>query len=554
MALRTPYEFDYDPPDVNGSKMVSVASPLGSAGGARTYYLARRFSFTEGEYTFMLNADDAATLWLGTTQFDSRIVMSCVLGSPQVAVMYIPQGDYRIDVILQNLPTAPTPCYFGLTILDASGAVVYASGKDGWLLDDVAISDDDLPQGDDVRFSLPVFSVLPNWQDGVTERLIWMTDILASETDAEQRRSIRRNARRQFEASFLRQRTQRNRIDNFLVGIGAGTFMLPLWHEQVRMADGIDMEATGVTLDNLALREFRTGDLVFVNNGDPDVYDILQVGDMEATRFSWAFPPPRAWPVGTRIYPMREARIYSQPPNVTNITDTVSTAQILFDLSEPYEIVGSFGANVSGNPLFHFSPDWTDGITWDYSRKSFVLDNTTGAPSVTDHGKYTTSGVQAKLRLYGRAQAYSFRQFIQAARGRAKKFMCPTFTNDIYPIGDEIAGDTLLIQSQGFRAAMSTPQPLRIQLAFQFYNGAPTLYRTITDAVTVWDGLQPVGESLTLDAALPTIKLSDLKRISFVTETRFDQDQFEIHHPSSNQVSIDVAVVLHQFTDKRIPK
>jgi hypothetical protein len=554
VTLRTPFDFDYDPPGPHGEKMVSVSDPLGSAGGARTYYLSRRFNFTEGEYTFIMNADDAATLWLGTTQFDSRIILSCVLGAPATNVMYIPQGDYRLDVILQNLPTAPTPCYFGLVILDKSGNVVYASDKTGWMLDDSSINDDDLPPTDDVRFSLPVFSTLPNWENGIMERLIWQTDVLASETDAEQRRSVRRNARRQFEVSFLRQRAQRNRIDAFLIGIGAGSFMVPLWHEQVRMADGLDMEATGVTLDNLALREFRKGDLVFVNNGDPDEYDVLQVGDVEATRFSWAFPPQRTWPVGTRIYPMREARIYTQPPQVTNITDTVARAQILFDLSEPYEIPGAFGSNLGGEPLFHFAPDWTDGITMDYMRKSFTVDNQTSAPYVIDHGRFTTTGMQVKLRLFGRSQAYAFRQFIQAARGRAKKFMCPTFTNDLYPMDDVFEGDTLVVRNQGFRAAISSPQPLRIQLAFQFHNGAPTLYRTVTNAATIYDGLRTVGESLSLDAALPSIRLADLKRISFITETRFDQDQFEIHHPSSNQVSIDVAVALHQFTDKRTPK
>jgi hypothetical protein len=550
--LRTPFDFTIDPPSEFGEKMVSVADPIGSAGGARTFYLSRRFNFTEGIYTFIMTADDAATLWLGTSQFDSRVIASCTLAEPSMAAQYIPQGEYRIDVILQNLPVAPTPCYFTLVILDAEGKTVYASDKTDWLLDDTAISDDDIPETDDVRFSLPVFSLLPNWESGITERLVWMTDLMASETDAEQRRSVRRNARRQFEASFLRQRAQRGRLDSFFVGVGASSFMVPLWHEQVRMTDGIDMEATGVTLDHIEMREFRKGDLVFVNNGDPDDFDILQVGDIEATRFSWAFPPRRTWPVGTRIYPMRQARIYSQPPQMTNITDTVARAQVLFDLDEPYYVEASFGSNAGGQPLFRFSPDWTDGLTVDYSRKSYTLDNQSGSPYVIDHGKFTTTATQAKLRLFGRTQAFAFRQFIQAARGRSKKFMCPTFTSDVYPRGDIDGGNLLKIHAQGFREAMSSPQPLRTMLAFQFYNGAPTIYRNVVDAHAEYDGLKSVGETLTLDGALPSIKLADLKRISFVVETRFDQDQIEIHHPATNQVSIDVAVVLHQFSDKRI--
>jgi len=549
MALRIPYDFEQDPIPDTGEKLVSVADPLGAGPGARTFYLARRFEFTEGTYTFIVAADDAATLWLGTTQFDSRIVASCVLGSPGVNSLYIPQGQYRIDVILQNLPTAPTPCYFTL-VIKRGDEVVYASDKEGWWLDDIAISDDDLPPPGDIRFKLPVFSVLPNWSGGVTERLVWQTDVMGSETDAEQRRAVRRNARRYFEASFLRQRTRRNRLDSFFAGVGAGHFMMPLWHEQVRMDDGIDMGGAGVLLENLNLREFRKGDLVFVNNGDPDEYDILQVGDMEGHRFSWAFPPPRAWPVGTRIYPMRMARIATQQPRTSNITDTVARSEVLFDLVEPYAIEPSWGANLNGEPLFRFDPEWSNGLDVDYARKAYTIDNQTGVPVVIDHGKFTTANMQVKLRLYGRAAAYRLRQFLQAARGRAQKFQCPTFTHDVYPLGDTISGDLVLIENQGFRAAMAVPQPLRIRLAFQFYDGT-TLYRDIVDARTIYDGLRTVAEEIKFDTALPEIEVKSLKRISFVSDTRFDQDQFEIHHHSSNQVAVDVAIVLRQFTDKR---
>jgi hypothetical protein len=551
MALRTPYDFDKDPPGEYGEKLVAVADPLGAAPQG-TYYFARHFNFTEGTYTFLVEADDAATLWLGTTQFDTRVIASAVLGQAARNDIYIQQGQFRLDVVLRNTPAALTPCYFTLVIL-RDGEVVYASSKDDWLLDDGSINDADLPQTDDIRFKLPVWSILPNWESGITERLVWQTDVMASETDAEQRRSVRRNARRTFEASFLRQRAQRARMDSFFVGVGSSQFMLPLWHEQVKMIDGIDMEATGVVLDALPMREFRKGDLVFVNNGDPSDYDILQVGELELGRFSWAFPPPRKWPVGTRIYPMRLARIESQAPKMSNITDTVSQAQVLFDLVEPYEIDASWGSIDNGEPLFHFAVDRVQALDVEFSRKSFALDNQASVPSVVDHGKYTTSTTSVRLRLFGRNAAYSYRQFLQAARGRSQTFMCPTFMADVYPLGDIAAGSDLLIEDQGFRAAMAVPQPVRIQLAFQFHD-APTLYRTITDAHALHSGLRTTGEKLTLDSPLPSIKLSDLKRISFLCETRFDQDQFEIHHPSSNQVVVDTALVLRQFTDKRTPQ
>jgi hypothetical protein len=549
MALRTPYDFPTENP--NGEKQVSVANPVGAAAGPATYYLARRINFdVDGDYSFAVSADDAATIWLGTEQLNLQIIGQVVIGEPKTFTVHIPAGQYRMDVILVNLPVGQTPCVFTMTIMRGD-TIVYTSAKEGWVLDDAPINDVDLPTGEDPRYSMPVWTVLPNWKDGIVERLSWQTDVLASETDAEQRRSVRRNARRSFEASFLRQRAQAQRMDAFFSGVGPAMFLVPLWHEQVKMLDGIDMEAAGVTLNDLRFREFRKGDIVFVNNGDPDQYDLLEVGDVQDTRFSWASPPPRTWPAGTRIYPMRTARIVTQNPKMSRVTDTVSTAQVLFDLVEPYQVPASWGQQSGGQPYFAWRVDRANTLDVEFSRKNYVLDNSSGAVAVTDHGRYTTAVVQANLRLYGRANAFALRQFLQAARGQAQHFYAPTFMQDIEPVGDITGGVELEIQSQGFARSMLRPQPNRRQLVFQFRDGSPNLYRTITDARENRHGLTLESETLVLDAALPAIRMADLKRISFVCETRFAQDQFEIHHPTNGQAVIDVAVTLRQATNQR---
>lgn len=554
MTIRTPYDFPLDP-ETNplGEKQVSVADPLGSAPGARTYYLARRFTFTEGQYTFLVAADDAATVWIGTNQFDQRIIATPTLGVPATVDVTLATGEYRIDVTLVNLPVEPTPCYFQMVIMRGD-QVVYTSAKEGWLLDDIAISDDDLPPTSDVRYMLPVWSVLPNWQGGITESLSWMTDVMASETDAEQRRSVRRNARRSFEASFLRQREAAARMDAFFVGVGPSAFLMPLWHEQVSMLDGIDMAGGGVNFADgeLRLREFRKGDIVFVNNGDPNDYDLLEVGDVEQNRFSWKTPPARSWPAKTRIYPMRLARIEPNDARVSGITDGVRRAQVRFTLVEPYYIEPSWGAQVSGQPFFPFAVDRATPVDMEYTRKAYVMDNGSGQPRITDHGRYTSVVVQTRLRLMGRATAYRFRQFIQSARGMARHFFAPTYMQDIYPVSDIASGTReVKIEPQGFRKSMISPQPVRLQLAFQYRDGTPTIYATVADVLETRIGNKLVAETLVMVDPLPAITLSDLKRISFVCETRFEQDSFEIYHPTNGQVVIDVACVLRQASNPR---
>lgn len=554
MAIRTPYDFPLDQ-ETNplGEKQVSVADPIGSAPGASTFYLARRFTFTEGDYKFILGADDAATVWIGTDQFNSRIVATPTLEVPVEVEVTLPAGEYRVDVILTNLPPQPNPCYFTMVIMRGD-QVIYTSAKEGWLLDDFAISDDDLPSGTDVRYMLPVWSVLPNWQGGITESLSWQTDILESETDAEQRRSVRRNARRSFEASFLREREAAARMDSFFVGVGPSVFLVPLWHEQVSMIDGIDVAGGGVNFADgeLRLREFRKGDIVFVNNGDPNDYDLLEVGDVEQDRFSWKTPPTRRWPNKTRIFPMRLARIEPNDARTSGITDGVRRAQVRFTMVEPYYIDASWGSTVSGQPYFPFAVDRAQPLNMEYSRKAFVIDNASGRPLITDHGRHTTVKVQARLRLTGRATAYRFRQFLQSARGMARHFFAPTYMQDIYPTGDISNGAREVeIAPQGFRKAMIAPQPVRLQLAFQYRDGAPTIYAVVADIRETYVAGKLTAETLVMVDPLPAITLRDLKRISFVCETRFDQDSFEIFHPTNGQVVVDVACTLRQASNPR---
>jgi len=554
MALRNPYDFPQDPETHPlGERIVSVADPIDAAPGSSTFYLSRRFTFPEGDYSFIVEADDAATIWIGTSQLNARIIATPTLAVPARAEVNVPAGEYRVDVILQNLTTGPSPAYFTMVIMRGA-EVFYTSSKEAWLLDDTAINDNDLPPSQDIRYTMPVWTTMPNWQSGITERLSWQTDILDSERDAEQRRSVRRNARRSFEASFLRQDANAARIDAFLVGVGPAPFLVPLWHEQVRMVDGIDMEASGVTFPDgeLRLREFRVGDIVFVNNGDPNDYDLLEIGDVDQDRFSWKSPPPRAWPVGTRIFPMRVAHIDPGDARTSGITDTVRSAEVRFTLDDPYVIEAAWGNAGGGLPIFGFTVDRANSLDTEYSRKSFVIDNTSGKPTITDHGKYTSAVVQTRMRVFGRPNAFRFRQFLQAARGMARHFYAPSFMQDVYPVGDVIGGtNELVVQPQGFRRSMLSPQPIRLQIAFQFRDSAPTVYADITEVREVYQSGRLVAEVLVLVDPLPQITMSDLKRISFICETRFAQDSFEIHHPTNGQAMIEVACVLRQATNPR---
>jgi len=259
---------------------------------------------------------------------------------------------------------------------------------------------------------------------------------------------------------------------------------------------------------------------------------------------------------------MRVEKGGEQAPKMSNITDTGSTATVRFELVEPYIIAPAWGGNLSGQPLFRFVPDRAQSMDVEYRRRNYTLDNQSGIPVTTDHGRFTATQVQFKLGLFGRAEAHSFRQFLQAARGQAKHFYMPTFMQDVEIVGD-IAADSvdLLIRAQGFKEYMLRPQPLRLQLSFQFRNGAQTLYRMVKDVTEVYKRnpngeasfpLQIVAELPTLDSPMPAIEAGELKRVSFVVETRFAQDGFELFHPTNQQEVVQTSLVFRQAQNQRM--
>lgn len=396
----------------------------------------------------------------------------------------------------------------------------------------------------DARRSLPVFSFLPNWKGGITERLEWMTEVFSSEIAVEQRRSQRRFPRRSFEAGFLREVNERTRMDLFLTGIGKNQFLVPLWHEQFALPDGNSTGLVTFPTGTLVMREWRVNDLVLVTNSDPNVFNVLTVTAKTTNSITLkVLTSAGVWEPGSRIIPLRVARIMDQP-KLTNVTSRVATAQLRFELSEADDrFIGDWGG---ASPVWAIKPDRRTELTTDYFRSDFVQDFNAGVVDVIDPGNRAQVLNAFALTIFGRADVWAFRSFLYAARGRMHRFYTPTFTDDIVPVGNIAAGVTFDAQMNGFTEYMPEPQQARLGIVIKLISGSK-LYRTITNTAKVLDTVSPfrqVAERFTLSTTLPAIQKSTIEGISFVVPSRFDQDAFEILHHTADCRGISSSVVM----------
>lgn len=549
MPVASVYQFNvpapYDASFVNGEKALSVATPLANAAARTTFYLARWFDFEGGTYTIKCLSDDAATWIASVEKGNGRILFSSVVSAGVAEYeVFIPRGRKRLDITLVNMSTTTSSCYVAFSIWQY-GKLVYASTGDGWVFDTAQIADSALAAAGDIRLTYPVFSVKPNWADPVVERISWSTDAMSSESDEEQRRSVRRYPRRSFEASFLRKGYQRARLDNFFAGVGQDECLVPLWHEQYTITGTLGSTLT-FPFETLQWREFNVGDLCVVYQSPTD-YEILEVDslDLLADTLTFVDAPVGTWPAGSKVIPLRVARVIDAA-RFEHLTDDTSTVQARFELKEPFKGItgGSWGACA---PLFGFKIDRRGSISVDFARSTFMLDNETGVVDITDPGIRTRVSTRASLTLFGRKQMIAWRSFLQNARGRAVRFWFPDLMAHVYPVGD-ISGLYFDAVDNGFTEYLQAPQDARKMLVIIFKDGRTPFYRTISTVTRVGE-----YERFTVTIAFPTIPLADIERVTFVMPSRFDQDSFEFQHIVDNSAVIRSGIVLKSSDDDDLP-
>lgn len=558
MASQPPFESPpvesgiIDPADwLHGEQIVSPVADWQNVPGANTtWYFSRWVELEGGVYTMKTCVDDACVWKIGPGLGSGLTFLTSAYGTFETQV-YLPRGVQRLDCELTQVP-ANSPAFYIFSLMK-DGDVVYKSEADKWLFDTTPIPDSGLVPPPDPRLSMPVWSILPNWDDGINERLIWLTDLLESEEGAEQRRSIRVYPRRTFEASFWRKGADRTRMDNFALSVGKDKFLVPLWHEQVKMPDGISIGSTGVVFGNYgtALREFREGDAVMVSMGNPADYDILLVGAVEETRFDWATPPFREWPPGTRIFPCRVAQLIDSP-QLSGKSDRVSTARIRFELAEPDKREGAWLEYLDGLPLFPYIPDRADEISFDYGRNTYTLDNDSSVPYITDISRRTKAVMKFNMITFGRQQTTDMRNLLAKMRGRAADFYCPTFMHDIEPLGDIPADPWIDLQAMGFAEYQNTAQPIRTKIVI-IKKDDTRIYRNITSIFEVRN--EATGrvdyERFYLDVALPAIPRGDIVRISFVPQSRLDQDAVELYHRTAGSKAVQISLIMRAVVNNR---
>lgn len=391
------------------------------------------------------------------------------------------------------------------------------------------------------------WTFVPDWTDGVVERLTWATDILSSESMAEQRRALREAPRREFEATIPAAGRERQYLDMALFGWSARVWVLPVWPDIQQLAVGIPAGALSIPCATAHL-DFRAGGLAMLRGHDAgDVFDaeVVEVEAVGGASLTLKRATQRAWPAGTRLYPARSAQL-REAPVLSRITDTLSMFDVAFRVVEPSDVPAAAPALLyRGRPVLAARPDESQDLTHEFIRLLAELDNGTAAPLVTD-----VAGRAMPVMLHrwiggGRAERAAWRGLLYWLRGRQRAVWVPTHADDLTLVDITPAATAIIDVAYLGYTRFAQARPGRRDVRIELANGT-VLHRRITGSTEV----SATVERLALDTA-PGIELSpaNVARICFMALCRLDSDSVEIRHITESQGVAQSEILLRGVRD-----
>lgn len=533
------------PSEVEDAFPGCVGVGLPAPGGGDTYFVTRNFYVPRASvYLLRIWAPGAGnTVRVGKDGGSMVDLLTPAAGALVESSVYLEQGNNRIE--LQTI--ANTNKLFGMLIY-MPGDTFYRSSPAGWVYDiEASVDDADVPAV--AEPTLPVFSFTPDWSESVTEQIMYMTGVNPSESAHEgERRTLRFRPRRTFEASFLRDKKQRSRMDSFFIGTGPRKFWLPLWHEQFWVPGGLAAASTTVQFPagSMVFREFCVGDTVIVIAKDPAVYELLTVAAINYTDdvLQWVAGPTLDWAPGVRIIPCRVARIQEQvTPDAP--TDEVLKGRVRFALAHSEaRFLGEWQMSAlsgpggpAAKPLWNFRVNRAEDMSFTYDNYVFTNDTEIGPVEITQLVDRPLVSMKCSVALLGREESFVFRRFIDRAAGRANAFFMPTLMADIKLVGPTISGNTIDAEPAGYTDYLKQRYPVRSYLAI----GHPDIETEIYEILNV-ERIDDV-ERFTLDKDVPEIAVNTVRRVQHVVPSRFDQDVFEFEHTVDDSAVIKTSVV-----------
>lgn len=374
-----------------------------------------------------------------------------------------------------------------------------------------------------------VFCFAPNWNDRITDRREWRTDIIEAFDGTEQRRRTRGSPRRQIEFSLGVEASDRRYLMSSVWDLGARTWQLPVWFDGQALTVDLPIGSTVINIDT-SHRDFVIGGVAVLLGEKSRPHEALEILSFTASSITLKRPTVKAWPSGTMIYPARTARLDGSY-GTSAFTGDYSTGQVRFDILSPSDWPAALPVTLyRGVPVLTNKPNWLRDPSMDFSRLAERFDDDIGIATQYDRGGIPKTRQAHDWTMFSKAEVSSLLGLIYGLRGKCGELWVPTWHNDLKVVAAITAGATALqVEWLGYTLHLQADinrRDIRIEL-----NNGSVFYRRITASSELSSAIESIGIDASLGIA---VAITDIAQISFLSLCRSDSDILEIEYWQGN--------------------
>lgn len=370
------------------------------------------------------------------------------------------------------------------------------------------------------------------WSNPVTETLAWLTDLMqASGTGRQQVRQLRGAPRRSFSFNTRDYEDDSRIVDAIAFDLGVMGFLLPIYHDVQWLTAPLAMDAVTVPCDTAGFDFVAGGQVALWQNAQ--AWELATVDSIAADQITLTTGTSNAWPAGTRLYPVRRARLQDAPQRAWGGVEILGM-QVAVLIDEPCDWLPAWpsASTYRGVPILEWRGDESRDPTDQYTRAASSVDEDTGPIYYFDLPGMPFRVQSQLFKLHGRDELTRFRALAYALAGRAGQLWVPSWQNDLRLLQAATAAATQLQMAPCYYSVFGAQQRNRRDIRIELNDGT-VFYRRITGSAQLAS-----SETLQIDAALGiAVDPTQVRQISWLAMCQLATDTVTITHDTPGAVA-----------------
>lgn len=362
------------------------------------------------------------------------------------------------------------------------------------------------------------------------ESLEWQTDLLQAYS-SEQRLALRTAPRQRFLYEFQLDPHQFSRAKAISTQWAHRVYGVPVWGEVTRL--GVVLEGQTRLDFDASSADYRNNDIALLWQDDETLLTV-EVLSADASGLELKVPTGRSFE-NAYVMPLRYARTLNGS-EFARRSDDMTQARVEFLVTNNVDLAASAGLpQYRGRDVLMDRSVMLSDLSEKIIRPVDQFDNGSGPITVDPQRGYPESTQTIGLDALSRAEAWRYRTWLHARRGKQKGFWLPSWNRDLQVLTNVDSAATAL-----------TVRPI----GYPLYYGVTDLMLVLTDGTVLYNRVlsgstdTDGNEVLSLAAGFGRgFATSEIDLLCFMRHVRLDSDSVEITHSYAGRCSSTIPVI-----------